>query len=365
MLTIIVISIAFIYFILHFIFLLGFLQSSKIPQRNDNYKPSVTLIVAARNEECNIAECIHSLKNISYSNIEFILVNDQSTDRTRDIIIEEISGLPKFKLIDTINDETVLKGKIKAINQAIKLSNGEIIIMTDADCTVQKTWVDETVKYYHDNISMVCGFTLIKADNSLFAKLQSLDWLYLLSLASSSSGIGYIMSCIGNNLTYKKECYNNIGGYESIKFSVTEDLALLREMDKMEKYKVIYPINPRNLVLTNPCYTIKELYRQKKRWFRGGAGINVLGLLTGIILYTMSIVLLTGFLYIPFITYLIIILIKSISELLIVIPTYKKLEIKGLIRYFPLFQIYFALYGISLPFTFFTGNRIIWKDRKI
>ena len=133
----------------------------------------------------------------------------------------------------------------------------------------------------------------------------------------------------------------------------------------MEKYKVIYPINPRNLVLTNPCYTIKELYRQKKRWFRGGAGINILGLLTGILLYTMSIVLLTGFLYIPFITYLFIILIKAISELLIVIPTYKKLEIKGLIRYFPLFQIYFALYGISLPFTFFTGNRIIWKDRKI
>src|SRR4030095_8571351 len=120
---------------------------------------------------------------------------------------------------------------------------GKIILSTDADCRVPPDWVLSTVSYYESNTGMVCGFTSVKSENSLFAKVQNIDWMYLLTLASASTGLRMIMSCVGNNLSFRKESYENAGGYESIDFSVTEDLALMRKIDSMKEYNIHFPVD--------------------------------------------------------------------------------------------------------------------------
>jgi cellulose synthase/poly-beta-1,6-N-acetylglucosamine synthase-like glycosyltransferase len=327
----------------------------------------VTVIVAARNEEEVIAKCIKYLKGLKYDKelFEIILVNDKSTDRTKEIMVNETRGLEEFKVIDSNNLETTsLKGKANAIDSAIKTAKGDILFTTDADCEVPENWIEETIKYYENNTAMVCGFTILKYDKSLFAKIQSLDWMYLLSIATCSSGINMILSCLGNNLSFGKKVYNNIGGYNKVGFSVTEDLALMRKIDTYERFKIKFPVLPGAIVKTDPCKNLKELYYQKKRWFRGATGINYLGFILGIELYAMNFLLLFGFLLINPLAYLILISIKVISELLITIPVYNKLKIRKLLKYFPLFQIYFAVYGLLLPVSFIFGKGISWKERK-
>lgn len=360
---------AFIFYLtLHFILFIGFLRlRGKNNRATTLLRKKVTIVVAARNEEQNIVSCIESLKALEYESelLEIIIVNDSSTDNTLNLIKSHTNNYPQFKILDLPETpENKLKGKLNALNEALKIATGEIIMLTDADCVVPPGWVSETVKYYSsDNIGMVCGYTRIAQGSPLFSKLQTLDWLYLQSLAAYSSGINQTLSSIGNNLSYSRDAYQAVGGYENIKFSITEDLALLRAINNTGKYKILYPINYERMVITRPCQNIKELIRQKKRWFRGGFGINALGYLLGIVMYITNFVLLTGLLYLEPESYLILISIKFISDLLIIIPPYFLLKFQKLIIYFPLFELYFAVYGVLLPFTFITGKKIAWKDR--
>lgn len=356
-----------LYFLLHLIFYYGLKRSAEIRQNLSDRLPFISIIVAARNEENNIGNCINSLKNITYPKelYEVILVNDKSTDSTKEIILQNTQNHQEFFLLDTIDaPESKLTGKVKALSFGISKSKGELIMMTDADCIVNKSWLIESAKYYKSTTGLLCGFTMIDYSQGLFSKLQSLDWIYLQSLASASSGINAELSCIGNNLSVSANAFNSIGGYEGLKFSVTEDLALLRKIKSEKKFRVLYPVNPGCLVKTLPCANLKELYRQKKRWFRGGAGINSLGYFLGLLLYSSSLILIFGIFFLSAYTYLFCILLKMFSELLIMLPVYRKLDFKNLIWYFPLFQIYFAIYGILLPFTFLFGYKIIWKGRE-
>ncbi|MCE1165443.1 MAG: glycosyltransferase [Bacteroidetes bacterium] len=355
--------IAVLYFILHVVFLCGMMKSNSIKPDNDSVRPFVSILVAARNEHDSLPFCIESLKKLSYEggSFEVILINDNSTDDTLDIMRKMTAGIPRFHVLDTKDCQDIaLKGKTRALNFGIKNAKGRLIMMTDADCSVPVNWINETVRYYDEKAGMICGFTRINYGHSVFANLQSLDWIYLQAIAASSAGIKIPMSCIGNNLSFTRSAYDSTGGYPAIPYSITEDLSLMKAIDR-NGYKIKYPVNPVTLVNTNECKTVGELYRQKKRWFRGGADINILGYLLGIELYIMNLFLMTGFLLTDFTFYAGVVLLKIISELIIIIPVYNMLKYKNLMYYFPLFQLYFAVYGLLLPFTFITGKKVVWK----
>ncbi len=360
-----VITLSF-YFALHLIFYFGLKRSFGIQKTPNGRLPFISVITAARNEENNIAACIESLKKIKYHKdcYEIILVNDSSTDRTEEIINERTKGHSEFKILNTADvGKSLLTGKTRALAFGIRHSRGELIMMTDADCTVTETWLSDTAKYFSAETGMICGFTKIDYRKGLFSKLQALDWIYLQALASASSGINNELSCIGNNLSFSRTAFESFGGYEGLKFSVTEDLALLRKIKSLGNYDVKYPVDDLCLVTTQPCADIKELYKQKKRWFRGGTGINFLGYLLGVLLYSVNIILVFGLIFLSPQIYAAAVIIKMISESLIMLPVYKKLKYTKLAGYFIPFQIYFAAYGLLLPFTFITGYKIDWKGR--
>lgn len=358
--------VAFIYFLIHLLLRKG-LHNSLTLKKNSGNLPFVSVIVAGRNESANIGKCVESLKKIIYPDekIEILIVDDHSTDDTLQIMNETAAGDPRFRIIQSREGSTGnLKGKANAIDTAIELCKGEVIVSTDADCIVQPEWVKETVKYYSKDTGMVCGFTEIKTDNTLFSKLQSLDWMYLLTLASSSAGIKMILSCLGNNLSFAKKAYERTGGYSSIDFSVTEDLALMRKIDAVKDLEVLYPVDDKCLVTTYPCQDLKELFSQKRRWFKGGIGINFLGYIIGFELYAVNIAVVSGWTFLNYKTYLFIVFVKVISELMLLSKTLSIFKMTRLYKYYPAFILYFAFYGLILPFSFLFSKNIRWKDRK-
>lgn len=360
-----ILIIAFAYFLLHLLFLYGLRRSASTAYSGFASKPFVTILVAARNEKFNIAACIESLKSLLYDKelLEIILINDNSDDETLDIMSEKTAGLQHFRILDTKDCPAgTLRGKTRALDFGFSNARGSLIMMTDADCTIRPDWVDETVKYYDNNTGMICGFTRIKHIHTVFTGLQSLDWIYLQAIAVSGAGINSPLSCIGNNLSVSRKAYEASGGYSNLSYSITEDLSLLRAVYK-KNFTIKYPVNPKMTAETEGCPNIRELYRQKKRWFRGGAGINALGYLLGLLLYAMNAVLVSGFLYMDAAHYLLVVFLKLVSELMIIIPLYKRLEFRNLMMFFPLFQLYFAAYGLLLPFTFLSGKKVHWKGR--
>jgi cellulose synthase/poly-beta-1,6-N-acetylglucosamine synthase-like glycosyltransferase len=364
---IILIIIICIYLLLHFVYYSGIRKSAGLKPTIHENLPSVSVIVAAKNEESNIVSCIDSLKKINYprEKLEIILINDNSDDSTPFLMAESAGVSANFKILTTGEyNNSGLMGKTRALSLGIENSSGDIIMMTDADCRVKPDWVKSTVQYFDEGTGMVNGISVIEYGNRIFHKMQALDWIYLLALASSSTGIGSPLACIGNNQSYTRKAYESAGGYAGLDFSVTEDLALMRAVKKKSEYGIKLPVNQDCIVMTNPCATLSELASQKRRWFRGGTGINLLGYITGLCMYAVNIVLLTGFLYAPLKVYVLFVALKLISELLIILPVYNRAGFSKLMAYYPLFQLYFAVYGVLLPLSFVAGKSIKWKGVK-
>jgi cellulose synthase/poly-beta-1,6-N-acetylglucosamine synthase-like glycosyltransferase len=351
-----------LYFLQLVIFIIG--ASKKYPKLPDSELPFATVIVAARNEENNILDCIKSLDELTYpqDKIEIIIVNDNSTDKTGEIIEKYIEGKPKFKTIVPSESIGNLKGKTNALANAIKLSKGDIILTTDADCIVSPTWARTIASYFTKDVGLVGGFTT-QQDKTVFQGMQAVDFIYLLTVASGAVNLKKPLSCIGNNMAYRRDAYIEIGGYEGLPFSVTEDFNLLMAIHKLKKYKIIYPLDKESLVVSKPCPDWKTLYWQKKRWGVGGINSGLIGYLV----MTWGFISHVCMLLLPFFfsaAGLFLTLFKFCIDYFFVSPVYKKLKIKLRFIHFLAFEFYFIIYVILLPLIVFTNRKVVWKGRQ-
>ena len=334
----------------------------KYPRINYEDLPVATVIVAARNEEKNIVNCLVSLYKLTYpkGKLEIIIVDDFSEDRTGKIIDEFIKDKPLFKKI--IPDKySPLKGKVNAVASAIKKASGEIILLTDADCEVSRTWAVTLASYYKKDVGIVNGFTIFNFSN-IFSAIQGIDLAFLLSAASGSINLKYPVSSIGNNMSFNKKAYLEAGGYENFPFSVTEDFTLLHGIAGLKKYKIIYPLLKESLVVSKPCTSLKELISQKKRWGRGGFVAPTGGfVIMGIAFISNLLVLLTPLFFSPVWLYLAVF--KIIVDYLFLYPVHSVLGIKNQLKYYLFFQVYFILYTTILPLILIFSRKISWKGR--
>lgn len=363
MFEIIFLVILSIYFILTAIVIIG--ASKKFPKSKDSDLLSVSVIVAARNEEANILKCMESLNNLEYpeGKIQIILADDNSTDLTGEIIDNFIKDKPKFSQILSGKKRGDLKGKTLAIANAIDFVKNDIILTTDADCIVSPKWAKTIASYYYDDkVALVNGMTnQFETDN--FSAMQSVDFIYLLAIASGTININKPMSCIGNNMSYRKSVYDEVGGYEALGFSVTEDFKLLHEINKLKQYKVIYPIDKDALVTSNACKNVKELYHQKKRWAVGGLDSKITELaIMGVSFLANVMMLLSPFFYskgiIPLLAF------KILTDYFFLVPVYEKLGLKLKLKHFLLFELYYALYVSIMPFILLFSRKVYWKERE-
>jgi len=350
-----------LYLVQSVVFMIG--SKMKFKKLNEEDLPSISVIVAARNEKDNILECMESLEKLEYPSdrIEIILVNDNSTDETGQLMKEFIKDKDKFQYLEPEKEIGSLKGKTNALANAIRKSNGEIILTTDADCIVTPTWAKELASHYQPNVALVCGFTN-QVDKTLFGGMQSNDFLYLLMIAGGVMNLGKPLSCIGNNMSYRKSVYNEIGGYESLPFSVTEDFNLLIAMHKLKKYKIIYPMSPKGMVTSKPCPTWKTLARQKKRWGVGGLKSDLAGfavMTTGVLTHIAMV--LTPFFFTPLSLYLS--LFKIAIDYFALKGVHEKLKLKFKFKHFAAFELYFVFYVLALPFMTLLNQKVVWKGR--
>jgi cellulose synthase/poly-beta-1,6-N-acetylglucosamine synthase-like glycosyltransferase len=353
----------FFYFFQLLTYSIGVYRSYR--EKSYHFTPSVSVIIAARNEEKNIGDCLLSLSKVDYpkDKLEIIIVNDHSEDNTQSKIDSYKSLFYNFKTIIPEERNWKLLGKTNALAQGIENAKGEIIITSDADCTFKKTWIKDIVKYYDDTTGIVCGFTYVEHKN-IFEGMQSLDWVYLLTVASGSFGLGIPLACVGNNMSFRKKAYDEVGGYQNLKFSITEDFALLQAVVKTKKWKCKYPFETGNLALSKACSSFKEIIKQKKRWGMGGKKAPFIGF----VLMTAGFLISGLTIFIPFICTtlyykLLVITTKLVLDFLFLIFSLKKFDLLHLYKYFLVFEIYYTTYVFLLPFLVFINPRVEWKGR--
>lgn len=356
--------IAAVIFCVYFIFLVIFITGLKKRFNRDlNYTPSLSVIVCARNEEHNIKQCLESLAKVQYPDdkIEFIVVDDNSSDRTGEIIDEFTMGNLLFRKV-TAQESAALKGKINALHCGISESKGEIIFLTDADCTVERSWIRTMVSYYKENTGMVCGFTSINGEG-IFSAVQDLDLTFLLSVASGTANTGKPVSCIGNNISFRRKAYDETGGFEKMPFSVTEDYLLMNEIARLKKYDITFPVDKDALVNSKPIQNLRDLISQKLRWGKGGLQGSAYSYSIILTAYFANLALLLVPLFFSSVS-LYLAVFKISADYFFLQPVCRMLGKKNNVVHFIMFEIYYSVYLVILPLLLLINKKISWKGRE-
>ena len=110
-------------------------------------RPLITVLVPAHNEELVIKRCLDSLLASTYRKFEIIVVDDASTDNTRNIVMQYICDHPSRTI--SLLTMSRNRGKAGALNHALRRqANGEIIMTLDSDCVIDRYALSRAVKHF-------------------------------------------------------------------------------------------------------------------------------------------------------------------------------------------------------------------------
>ena len=346
------------------IFLRLGLERNESYDKDFSYQPNVSVIVAARNEEKNIGECLDSLVRLDYpaDKFEIIIADDGSTDTTPHIVQEYVRRHRFVNLISVQSGTGNLRGKANALSQGIAQSKGEILMFTDADCIAPETWLKETVSYYTEGVGVVAGFTFLVSEKA-FDAVQAIDWFLLFGVAASTAGWNIPLTGVGNNLSVHRSAYDRVGGYRNLPFSVTEDYTLVQAIWQVTKMRVRYPLKPETLVQSKPCASWRDLFRQKQRWGVGGLEMVLPGLLLTAPHFAMHLSILVGFFGASAPVLVVAVAGKLAGDFLFLWKPIHALKKYGLLKYFLLFELYYSIYGTLIPFVALLSKKVVWKER--
>jgi cellulose synthase/poly-beta-1,6-N-acetylglucosamine synthase-like glycosyltransferase len=226
---------------------------------------NVSVVVAAKNESSSIEALLHCLVHQNYNShfIEIVVIDDHSTDETYSIIESFAEIHTQLKLIRASG-----QGKKAAIAEGIKNSNGELIITTDADCTMGNDWIQSIVTFYiQTNAQLISAPVCFINEDSLFEKMQSLEFLTLIGSGAGAMNKGKAIMCNGANLCFSRNAFYAVNGYDNIeKLATGDDVLLMYKIKKAFPNDVYFLKSKNSIVFTQAKKTINEFINQRKRW---------------------------------------------------------------------------------------------------
>lgn len=359
-------SIIGIYTFTIFLYTFGWLRIRTFKTPTIVINNHVSIVIACRNEEQNISTLLKSLVNQTYNKekTEIIIIDDHSEDDTIKIIDKYKKEYNFIKLFKLSEFKT---GKKEAIAFGIKNSQSEIIITTDADCTMNKDWVNSMVNYYNQfKPKLLVGPVAFKNEKNIFSQLQALEFLSLVGSGAGAIGINHAIMNNGANLLFEKSAFSDSNLHYN--YSSGDDVFLMLHVKKKYKQAIQFIKSKNAIVYTKAEKSIRELFNQRVRWTSKSKAYRDFDIIvTAIIVTLTNVALVISFTYSIFNfsffnTFLILFLLKSIFDLGILIPVSKFFNQQKLLWLFLPLQIIYPVYIILTVIFGLIGN-FNWKGR--
>ena len=233
----------------------------------NGFKPFVSIIIPVFNEAKIIERSVKSLLKLDYPNYEIIIVNDGSTDNTKEVA-DRLVGFKKgtnsnvkISLINKPNG-----GKSSALNLGIKMSAAEFVLCMDGDSLLTPSSLKMAVRHFvNPDIGAVAGNVKVLNRGKFFTDLQALEYLEGLNMArSAQSSIKLVNIIPGPIGLFRKKAIISAGFYTSDTFAEDADLTL-RILSK--GWKINY--EPKSISFTEAPVKLQQLLKQRYRWTRG------------------------------------------------------------------------------------------------
>lgn len=353
--------VVFIYVVLLLVLILGVIRAFR-PKNSVSEKLKFSVIIPFRNEENVMKNCLTAVANQSYPKelYEVILVDDSSDDNTVDTITELLSE--NIKLYSSATT-----GKKAAISLGISKAENEIIVTTDADCTMGEDWLQEIANNFGISDMLVLPVVLEYADS--FSTFQALDYLSLQGVTAATIGLKSPTMCSGANLAYRKSVFVEVGGYKgNEKISSGDDVFLLEKFSK--SHVVNYYFSPKAVVKTTPAASFKQFISQRVRWGSKMTKVSFsfAKLLGGVVLlvhFSLFITFLVAAIYVELLPIVgLAFAVKLAIDFTFLALVSKAMKQHALLRYFPASAIKNFVYTIIVLF-FGKFASVKWKGREI
>ncbi len=248
-------------------------KQRKNPQAVDiSYRPKVTVLVPAHNEEFVIEETIHKLMELDYPEYEVLVIDDRSQDKTAEKLLSlyetygagSHSGNGSFRY--HLREAGSLPGKSAVLNEALTMTDGEVIAVFDADARVDKDFLKAIMPFLADERTGGVQARKVMANfkHNLLTRCQNFEYSMDSYFQCGRDTIRGAVEFRGNGQVVKRKAVESVGGWND--YTLTDDLDLstrfhLGGWDIRFAHKV--------LVFEEAITRFIPLLRQRRRWSEG------------------------------------------------------------------------------------------------
>lgn len=281
-------------------------RSEYLPRSLHEYQPPVSILLPAYNEETSIVSSVQSLLKINYPEFEIVVVNDGSTDKTLEALVQAFSMVdfpeayrqrietahlrgtfastkfPRVRIVDKDNG-----GKPDALNAGINVARYPLFCVVDADCILQPDSLSRVVRPFLEDPDTIASGGVVRVLNgckvedgflkkvdlpkAILPTFQLVEYLRAFLFGRMGwSPIGAMLIISGAFGVFYKERVIAIGGYRTD--TVGEDMDLVVRLHRnmrqeKRKYKITFVPDP--ICWTEAPSDLNSLKNQRVRWQRG------------------------------------------------------------------------------------------------
>ncbi|MGB3261236.1 MAG: glycosyltransferase family 2 protein [Paenisporosarcina sp.] len=231
--------------------------------------PTVSVFIPAHNEEVVIGNTLRAMSRLYYpkDKLEIIVINDNSSDRTAEIVEEFTRKYSFIRLIETIAPNKG-KGKSSALNEGLRQSSGDVIAVYDADNTPERMalwYLIMGLVNDPESAAVVGKFRVINAAQTWLTRFINIETICFQWMAQGGRWKWFKVATIpGTNFAIRRSIMEQLGGWD-VK-ALAEDTELT-----IRVYNLGYHIRffPAAITWEQEPETLKIWWKQRTRWARG------------------------------------------------------------------------------------------------
>jgi peptidoglycan-N-acetylglucosamine deacetylase len=226
-----------------------------------NPPPSVTVLIPAHNEESVIVQTVESVLLSDLKELRIIVVNDGSTDRTRELLDENFSREPRVRIIHQVN-----RGKAAALNLAMSLAETDIVVTIDADTEIEPDAISKLVRHFSDpKVGAVAGNVKVGNRSRWLTRWQALEYITSQNMEKRAFDLLNCITVVPGALgAWRKKAIEAAGGITAD--TVAEDADLTIAIRRLG-WRISY--DEEAIAWTEAPETAGQLIRQRFRWTFG------------------------------------------------------------------------------------------------
>ena len=234
------------------------------PVINEKYKPFVSILVPAHNEEGVISNTVENILNIDYPNFEVIVIDDRSTDKTADVIKNLAEKYER--VIAMVRNADAFPGKSAVLNDAMNVAKGDAVLVFDADATVEPDFLNKLIPNLEPaDVGAVQARKIIRnKDVNLLTRCQNNEYTMDTQLQVGRDAIKGAVELRGNGELIKREALEDIGGWNNE--TITDDLDMSTRLH-IKGWDIRFCAEA--CVYEEGIVYLFPLFRQRRRWLEG------------------------------------------------------------------------------------------------